>query len=806
MNQNPMFTFIYGLSLLILLGWYFATELETRKRTLGTVLTILVTIFCLINIFPPFDKTDASGKVIEQGRIHLGLDLKGGTSFLVKLNPPADDNGAKKTITKDMVDQAVEAFRKRMDPYGTSEPIITPQGTDEILVQLPGLHDAAQVEDARKQLQQVAKLEFKIVVPGSAGYVAAIEAGQAAVPPGATLETLTEDRNGKQAGEKLLINKKTAMDGTHVKGAFAGFNNNNEWVVNMRFDNTGADQFAELTKQLGMISASGRDRGRMAIVLDGKVITAPGVDAQYAATGIRDGCEISGGGMDEKSARELASALENPLETPVVIEDTRSASPTLGADSIKSGIYSALAGLILVAIFMIIYYHVVGFIAIVALVINCVMVVGALAMFNSVLTLPGIAGLILSLGIAIDANVLIYERLREELDHGKSIRPAVDASYSKAFSAIFDAHVTQFLTAAVLFWLASGPVKGFALTLTIGIVASMFSSLLITYTCFSWMFAADVLKKITMLHLIRSQAFDFVGKSRKFIIISSALVLCSFAVVGIRGNKNLGADFRGGDQVIFTAKNGINPDAVRKALAGSGFENSTIQEEKSGTEDLISIRSDFGTADKIKTQLDKSIGLTEGDYRATSQVGALVGKELATRSAIALGLGLICIFIYVSMRFETSFAIGALVALTHDLIVVIGIFALTGRELSLIMVGALLSIAGYSINDKVVVFDRIRSGLHDNPGGNVASIINTSINETLSRTILTGGTALLTVLALYFFGGPVLNDFAFSFVMGIIIGTYSSIFIAAPIVLWWSGRKGSSLRTEVTKQPVTIKA
>ncbi len=796
--MNAGFTFFYGLSLLILLGWYFATDSETRKRNLGTVLTVLVIIFCFIEVYPPFDVRDASGKLVQTGRIHLGLDLQGGTSFLVRLNPPADENGNKKTITPDMVDQAVEAFRKRMDPYGTSEPIIIPQGNDSILVEIPGLHDPSQVAEAEKQLEQVAKLEFKLVLPNSAELIKEIVAGQAVIRPGYSIETLNEERNGKPYEEKMLVQKKTSLDGTHVKRAGAGYGAEG-WEVSMDFDSEGSEQFAKLTKQVA------QEHSQMAIVLDGKVISAPGVSEQYAQTGIMGSAQISGGSMDEKAARDLATALENPLQTPVKIMDQRSASATLGADSIKSGIYSALVGLVLVAIFMILYYHIVGFIAIVALVINCVMVVGALAMFNSVLTLPGIAGLILSLGIAIDANVLIYERLREELDHGKSIRPAVDSSYGKAFSAIFDAHVTQFLTAAVLFWLASGPVKGFALTLTIGIVASMFSSLLITYTGFSWIFAAGWLKKITMLHLIRSQAFDFIGHARKFILISGALVVLSFAIIGLRGNKNLGADFRGGDEIIFIA-NSHTPDEVRKALAGTGLDSSVIQEQKSGTEDLISIRSDFGTADKIMAQLQKQLGVAKDDYRATTQVGALVGKELATKSAMALAIGLICIFIYVSMRFETSFAIGSLVALSHDLIIVLGIFALSGRELSLIMVGALLSIAGYSINDKVVVFDRIRSGLRDHPGGNVASIINTSINETLSRTILTGGTALLTVLALYLFGGPVLNDFAFSFVVGIIVGTYSSIFIASPIVLWWSGRRGRSLRAEVAKQPVTIKA
>ncbi|HWB58417.1 MAG TPA: protein translocase subunit SecD, partial [Chthoniobacteraceae bacterium] len=750
------FTFTYGISILILLGWYFATDEEKRKRTLGTVLTLVIIVFCFINIYPPFDVRDSSGKLIKTGRIHLGLDLQGGTSFLVRLTPLPEDDGSVRPITPQMVDQAVEAFRKRMDPYGTSEPIIIPQGSDSILVQIPGLHDADQVADAKKQLEQVAKLEFKLVPANSAELVAAIEAKQRAIPAGYELATLSESRNGKPFEQKILIEKKSRLDGTHVKKAFA-VQETDGWIVSMHFDSDGAKEFATLTRQVAI------DHSQMAIVLDGRVISAPGVDERYAETGIMGGdAQISGGGMDQKSSNELATALQNPLQTPVKIMDTRSSSATLGADSIKSGIYSALAGLVLVAIFMILYYHVVGFIAIVALVINCVMVVGSLAIFNSVLTLPGIAGLILSLGIAIDANVLIYERLREELDHGKAIRPAVDASYGKAFSAIFDAHVTQFLTAAVLFWLASGPVKGFALTLTIGIVASMFSSLLITYTCFSWIFAAGWLRKITMLHLIPAQAFDFVGHSKKFMTISAVLVLGSIGIIAMRGEKNLGADFRGGDQIIFTAQQKLTVSDVLKALEGTGFDKtSVIQEQKSATEDLLTIRNEYGTADKIQDALKKNLSSAGLEFQATTTVGSLVGKELATRSALALGIGLICIFVYVAARFETSFAIGAIVALAHDLIIVLGCFSLAGRELSLIMVGALLSIAGYSINDKVVVFDRIRSGLRDNPGGNTASIINTSINETLSRTILTGGTAFLTVVALYLFGGPVLNDFAF---------------------------------------------
>ncbi|MBV9618780.1 MAG: protein translocase subunit SecF, partial [Verrucomicrobia bacterium] len=475
----------------------------------------------------------------------------------------------------------------------------------------------------------------------------------------------------------------------------------------------------------------------------------------------------------------------------------------LGSDSIKSGIYSGIAGFALVVVFMIIYYRLVGLIADIALAINCVMVVGALGMFNSVLTLPGIAGLILSLGIAVDANVLIYERLRDEIKQGKTLKTAIDTSYSKAFSAIFDAHVTQFLTAVILFWLASGPVKGFALTLTIGIVASMFSSLLVTYTCFSWAFALNVLKKVSMLHLIRSKDFDFLGNAKKFMLVSGIATVACLAILFVRGERNLGADFRGGDLMVLSASQRLTPDQIRGALANTGLQNSVIQSERVANRDLISIRSDAGNADKIKARLQEALPHAGLKFEQTDHVGALVGKELASKSALALTLGLIGIFIYVSFRFGTSFAVGSLAALAHDLIITLGIFSLSGRELSLIMVAAVLTIAGYSINDKIVVFDRIRSGLRDRLSGSISQVMNHSINDTLSRTILTGGTVLLTVLALYFFGGPVLNDFAFSFLVGVIVGTYSSIFIASPIVLWWSGggrgESGASLRREVSE-------
>jgi SecD/SecF fusion protein len=782
--------FFGGLGFLILLGWYFASESDRSRRILGVVLTIVVTAGCLRFTYPPFDQKRADGTIIRPGKIHLGLDLQGGTSFLIRLEPASSPDGTKRPITKSMVDQAIEAIRKRVDQFGVSEPIITPQGSDRILVQIPGL-DAGKIQEARAQLSRVAKLEFRMVYPDNGDRLTKINKGEDVIPPEYRIETYTfhADEAGKAREERLLVKKRADLTGDRVSESHAYYGNEG-WTVILKFDSEGAKKFGDIT--------AANVGHRFAIVLDGVIQSAPVI-----RTAIYGGDAQITGSFTEQEARGLASVLENPLQTPVKIEEERQVSASLGSDSIKSGIYSGIAGFVLVVVFMVIYYRLVGFIADIALGINCIMVVGALGMFNSVLTLPGIAGLILSLGIAVDANVLIYERLRDEIRQGKTLRTAVDTSYRKAFSAIFDAHVTQFLTAVILFGLASGPVKGFALTLTIGIVASMFSSLLVTYTCFSWAFAFNILKRVSMLHLIRSKGFDFLGHAKQFVLVSGIATAVCLGVLFIRGERNLGPDFKGGDLMVLSATQKLTPDQVRTALANSGFQNSVIQSERVANRDLIGIRSDAGTADRIRARLQEALPNAGLKFEQTDHVGSLVGKELASKSALALALGLVGIFIYVTMRFGTSFAVGSLAALAHDLIITLGIFALSGRELSLIMVAAVLTIAGYSINDKIVVFDRIRSGLRDRLSGTVAEVMNTSINDTLSRTILTGGTVLLTVLALYFFGGPVLNDFAFSFLVGVIVGTYSSIFIASPIVLWWTrlrGRDATALRREVSQQ------
>src|SRR5437773_3391275 len=412
--MTPALTFFIGLAIVVLFGWYFATESDRLRRILGTVLTIAVTAFCLWSTYPPFDQKGPDGTIIRRGKIHLGLDLQGGTSFLIRLEPPASADAGKRPITKAMVDQAIEAIRKRVDRFGVSEPIITPQGNDRILVQIPGL-DAANIQEARDQLSRVAKLEFRLVYPDNGQRLKAIDEGKEVIPPEYRIETYKQQvqggqvQGGKPIEERLLVKKKADLGGNHVSQAAAGYGQEG-WEVTLRFDAEGAKTFGQITEA--------NVNHRFAIVLDGVIQSAPVIKtAIYGGNAV-----ISGGRMDEPEARNLSSVLENPLQTPVKIEEERQVSASLGSDSIKSGIYSGIAGFILVVVFMIIYYRMFALIADIALLINCIMVVGVLGMFNSVLTLPGIAGLILSLGIAVDANVLIYERLRDEFTQGKSLR------------------------------------------------------------------------------------------------------------------------------------------------------------------------------------------------------------------------------------------------------------------------------------------------------------------------------------------------------------------------------------------------
>src|SRR5947209_19645239 len=650
--MTPALTFFVGLAMLVLFGWYFATDQGPRKRLLAGTLMLLLVIFSIAAIGPP------------EKKIALGLDIQGGTSFLIRLVP------GDKPITKGMVEQAVEVIRKRVYYFGGGEPIISPVGSDRILVQIPGL-STEKIQEARAQLSRVAKLEFRMVYPDNGDKLRAIDAGKDVIPPEYRIETYKHARQGseEQVEERLLVKKKADLGGNHVSRASAGFGNEG-WEVSLAFDGEGTKKFGEIT--------AANVNHRFAIVLDNVIQSAPNIREP-----IYGGSARISGSFGEQEARGLASVLENPLQTPVSIEEERSVSPTLGMDSIRASVMAGLLGLVITLVCVLVYYRLPGLVANLALIVNLVLLIGALTMFRFVLTLPGIAGIILTIGLSVDANVLIYERLREEMALGKSLKVPMETAYQKAFSSIFDANVTTLITALILFWQATGPVKGFAISLSLGILASLFTALIVGRNALGWMVDAGKVRKISMLHLISSQNINFLGQGFLAFICSLAVILAAPTSYYIKGEKNFGVDFRGGDLITLSSPATIDIGQVRDALKPIGMADASIQESAQGSKNYITVRSQLNTSDKVEKQIIQAMPSAGFKVERSERVGALVGGELAKSSLIALGLGILGILIFVTFRFELSFAVGAIVALLHDVLMTVGVFALLGRELTL---------------------------------------------------------------------------------------------------------------------------
>jgi len=787
--EDPLALFLVGLGLMILFFWYFATEIERRKRNVGTVLLIGVCALCVLAMSPPKE------------RLKGGIDILGGSSFSLRVQPREDDKGGKMEVTPQQVDQAITVIEKRLNAMGTAEPIIARQGTDEILVQMAGV-EPAESEKIRETLETVAKLELREVSPrnneiGADGKSLAqrVADGNEIVPGYRAYIYKGKDREGNSYEEPLLLNRRAALTGSDIVSAFPSPQQAD--AVGVTLNSSGTDKMIALTKDMRL----GVDR--IATVLDGEILNAPVVNARLGKNFEISGLHAPG------EAKSLSDALMNPLENPLVVERGQTVSPTLGEAVVKQGIWAGLIGLAITFVFVLLYYRLAGLVALAGLIVNGIILFGVMAMFGFTFSLPGIAGIILSIGMAVDANVLIYERLREEIEAGKSLKNAIAASYDKAFSAIFDANITSLITAIILFWLGSGSIKGFAVTLTIGIVASMFSAILVTRVLFRWGIDLNLFKNLTFLNLIKSTNFDFLGKRKLAFIVSGVLMILSVSAFFIHKERSLGVDFTGGTMIQFQLGKDLDiPLAdVDRALGELNLGKAAFPQEESNpaTGTLLSIRCDSADADAILGKLREAFPplaaqTADGNYQidaSTDEVSALIGGTFMKQSIIALVLGLIGIFIYITLRFEFSFALGGFVAIIHDVVISVGLIVLFGGELSLIHVGAILTIAGYSINDTIVVFDRIRETLLLRRGGSIKHIMNEAINATLSRTLLTSATTIVTVAILSFFGGSSLRDFSVMILLGLLVGTYSSIFIASPVVLWWSTRKGRSLEDDV---------
>ncbi|MGD0538577.1 MAG: protein translocase subunit SecD [Verrucomicrobiota bacterium] len=721
------------------------------------------------------------------GRIKLGLDLQGGISFLVSLDTNRFNNITDKTHA---VAQAVEVLRKRVDLLGVAEPLIQPEGENRIRIQLPGLSES-DMDKARSDIQRTAFLEFRLVHPDSDQLVK-----DSIVLPG--YEMKTERRKNPKTGQTYdypYLLKKTPERG--LTGKFVDRANvyldpvSGEPKISLHFNSAGAKIFGDITRE---------NVGKpFAIILDGELKSAPRINEPI----LGGDCSISGN-FDIVEAQSLANVLQNPLEAPVHIEAENNVDPSLGRDSIQSGYRSAIIGMVLVSGFMLVYYLLSGLIANIALVTNIIILLGVMCSVHTTLTLPGIAGIVLTVGMAVDANVLIYERIREELGKGKSLRGAIAAGYDRAFGTIFDSHVTTLISSVILIFTGTGSVKGFGVALTIGVAASLFTSLVVTRLIFNWLLAKHLIKSLPMLHLIRNTKIEFMSVAKIAFTLTWTLIIIGVAWGFHRGRGAMGVDFLGGDMVSFkfADKSTLEVDKLRASLAKAGLNDAQIQFQRdlSGAGETLIVTTAMGTAEKSSATLKAEFPQARLEKKGQEIVGASVGAEIRKSALIAGLLSLFGILVYVALRYEFSFAVGAVVAVIHDVLMTIGCYCLSGREFNATTVAAILTIIGFSTNDTIVIFDRIREHLRMGVRGSLKELMNQALNETLSRTIITSGTVFLATMALFVFGGGAINDFAFTFLVGIVTGTYSSIYIASALVLWW--HKGE--RPNIGAQVVSV--
>ncbi|MEX2381122.1 MAG: protein translocase subunit SecD [Opitutales bacterium] len=724
-----------------------------------------------------------------QPSLTLGLDLKGGVAFILRVaeRPDVDEPDWQR---REQLQKAIEIIRSRADGLGVAEPVIRPVGDDRIEVQLPGLttRDNPEAADA---LQKPALLEFRLVHRTADPRITPEDEW----PVGYEVLYLERyDREGSLIEEPYFVQRIPELTGEAVANAFASMGEVGAYEVILEFTSEGGRRFADLTRHIQDENRPPHDIGQLAIVLDGELYSAPTVQQE-----IRGGRASITGRFSQREAVELANVLNNPLDLPLELEEMYEVGPTLAADSIRQGLNAALYGAILVVAFMIAYYMFAGIIACLTLGLNLVVILGVLASLGATLTLPGIAGIVLTMGMAVDANILIFERIREELKFGKKLKTALVGGYEKALSTIVDANVTTLLTAFILIFLGAGPVKGFGVTLAIGIFTSMFGALVITRFFLEVIVHKELLKKLSMRSILGETKIDFLKYRKPAFILSWIIVAIGAVSVFVQRDDIYGIDFTGGDELLVRFEQRLSTVDVENAVAGYDLGEVRANYRSVIGEDVetLIVQTQFDRGNEVFAVLEETFSEAGLTVVGQNQIGPAVGAEIQRNAFLAIGISLIGILLYVALRFEMGYAVGAVVATVHDLLMVIGIFVLSGREFNAPMVAGILMVVGYSINDTIVVFDRIREELGLNPGATLKDMVNHSINKVLARTVVTSLTTLLATISLFIFGGGVINDFAFTFIVGILVGTFSSIFIASPVFYWW--HKGERRHVEERK-------
>ncbi|MEU8503926.1 protein translocase subunit SecD [Streptomyces brevispora] len=701
----------------------------------------------------------------------LGLDLQGGTRMVLQ----AKDSGTAKA-DRESTDRTLEVLRKRIDSLGVAEPTLTRSGEDRIIVELPDVQDPRK---AAEVIGRTAQLTFHAVQgPGTPD------------APGTEDGLTLPDEQGRH-----LALGPAALSGAGVKDASAAFDAQQGagWSVSLDFHKDAGRDWTRLTGQAACHPVED-ERRRVAIVLDKQVISSPQVSPTVGCnTGLPSGSTQITGSFSADEARELALLIQGgALPVPVEIVEQRTVGPTLGAAAIDASARAALIGAAATALFITIVYRLFGALAAVALGAYGVISYAALVALGVTLTLPGLAGFVLAIGMAVDANVLVFERAREEHVQypGRSLRTSLIAGFRHAWSAVADSNVTTLIAAGLLFFLGSGPVKGFGITLGIGVLASMFSALVIaralTETAAGSKFVGDyrAINGIASPGRVRTwlnrRDPQLMRYPRRWLMISAVLIAVAVTGILVRG-VNLGVEFTGGRLVEYSTSRPVDVETARTALAGAGFADAEVTTAGAGD---ISVRT--GELDNAGEHALRAALAEEGGKTTKVRdelIGPSLGDELRRNALIALGIAVLVQLVYLAVRFRWTFAVASVGALVHDVIILVGAFAWLGRTVDGIFLAALLTVIGYSVNDSVVVFDRVRELWAKARKEPLEHVANRAVLQTVPRTVNTGMGALFILVALAVLGGDSLADFALALLIGIVVGTYSSVMTAVPAAL-----------------------
>ncbi|WP_299430075.1 protein translocase subunit SecD [uncultured Meiothermus sp.] len=745
------------------------------KRLWTGIFLLLILFGATAGLFRPWDARDPQNPLLpHDGLIRLGLDLQGGLRVTLKVVDPDPDP----QIARTNLDVARTVIENRVNAIGVAEPLVQVQGHDRIVVELPGLTPEQQ-QRALDLIGQTARLEFRIVNQGAQGTTVA-QINAILRDAGLSGAELTARRAELEQGLfKLTDLGPPLLTGTDLRTANASFDQFGRPQVDMEFTAEGAQKFEEATRA--------NVNRQLAVVLDDKVFTAPNI-----RQAIGGGRAVIEGLASVQESSDIALVLRSgSLPVELDVAETRAIGPTLGQDAITAGIQAGLIGTILLFVLIFAYYGFwLGLVAALGLLYTSILLLASISMLGVTLTLPGIAGLILTLGAAVDGNVLSFERIKEELKLGKKFRQAVPGGFSYSIVTILDVNMCHLLAAAALYQYSTGPVRGFAVMLALGVIVSVFSNIVTS----RWML--EVIgdrREVKPPYWLWGTRIDFMKYARNVSLFSLVTALMAVGVIAFKG-FNFGIDFTGGTAFLVRVADDVRSEQIRQFLDQAGIagvrgDESVITSLTSATGNEFSVRVRQITEDqrielekRFREQLDAIVLQSE-------TVGPTIGAELRMTAILAVLVGLALILVYVAFRFDWVFGVASVIAVGHDVAIVAGMYSLLGLEFSIPTVAVLLTVVGFSLNDSVIISDRIRENLKLMRGHSYFEIVNASINQTLSRTLMTSLSVLLPVLTLLFLGGPVLFDFALAILVGFVVGTYSSIYVVSALVVWYKTRE-----------------